>query len=114
MAPHQAGGDHGGMAQASEGRNDMDQVLEVLERRGLLLGELRLLFRLLGREASLAELGGALGKPVGEVWRTGNRLARRGLVRWYHVGRRDETRLTITRDGRATVHALLAAAERAA
>ena len=92
----------------------MDRVLEVLERRGLSLGELRLLFRLLDREGSLAELGAALGKPVSDVWQTGNRLARRGLVRWYHVGPRDETRLTITRDGRATVRALLAASQHAA
>lgn len=92
----------------------MDRVLEVLDRRGLSLGELRLLFRLLDREASLAELGEALGRPVSAVWRAANRLARRGLIRWYHVGPRDETRLTITKDGRATVLALLAAAERAA
>lgn len=114
MAPRRAGGDHGGMAGTTQGENEMDRVLEVLERRGLSLGELRLLFRLLDREASLAELGEALGKPASDVWRTGNRLARRGLVRWYHVGPRDETRLTISRAGRATVRALLAAAERAA
>jgi DNA-binding MarR family transcriptional regulator len=102
------------MAATTDGRGEMDRVLEVLERRGLSLGELRLLFRLLDREASLAELGEALGKPISDIWRTGNRLARRGLVRWYHVRPRDETRLTITRDGRATARALLAAAERAA
>src|SRR5215211_4704104 len=99
MGPRQAGGDHGCMAATTQGRSEMDRVLEVLERRGLSLGELRLLFRLLNREASLAELGEALGKPVSDVGRTGNRLARRGLVRWYHVGPRDETRLTLTSDG---------------
>jgi DNA-binding MarR family transcriptional regulator len=95
-------------------RTEIDRLLEVLECRGLSLAELRVLFCLLGREASLAEVAEALGKTPREVSRTGSRLARRGLVRWYHVGPRDETRLTITMNGRVTVQALLAKVERAA
>lgn len=91
-------------------RTGIDRVLEVLERRGLSPSELRVLLCLLDREASLAELAEALGRPLSEVRRSGGRLARRGLVRWYHFGRRDETRLTITRDGRATMQALTAEA----
>ncbi len=95
------------MAAPTQERTEIDRVLETLEHRGLSLGELRLLLRLLDREGSLADIGEALDKPVSEIWRTGGRLARRGLVRWYHVRPRDETRLTITKDGRATVQALL-------
>jgi DNA-binding MarR family transcriptional regulator len=110
MARWQAAGNHGGMAVPIHERTEIDQVLEVLERRGLSLGELRVLLALLDREASLAELAEGLDKPVGEVWRSGSRLARRGLVRWYHVGPRDQSRLTITVGGRATVQALTAEA----
>jgi DNA-binding MarR family transcriptional regulator len=102
------------MAATSAERTEIDRVLAMVERRGLAPGELRLLFRLLDREASLTELADALGRQPGEVSRSGGRLARRGLVRWYHVGPRDETRLTITKDGRARVQALLADADPAA
>ncbi len=95
------------MAAPTQERTDIDRMLETLERRGLSLGELRLLLRLLDREGSLADIGEALDKPVSEIWRTAGRLSRRGLVRWSHVRPRDETRLTITKDGRATVQALL-------
>jgi DNA-binding MarR family transcriptional regulator len=89
----------------------VDRVLEVFDRRGLSPCELRVLFTLLDREASLAEIAEALGKPASEVTRAGRRLATRGLVRWYHVGAREETRLVITARGLATMRALLAAAE---
>ena len=90
-----------------------DRVLEVFERRGLSPGELRVLLRLVDRDATLAELAEALGKPAGDVFRVGGRLATRGLVRWYHFGPRKETRLVLTADGQATMRALLAEAERA-
>ncbi len=89
-------------------------MLEVFERRGLSPSELRVLLRLLDREASLSELAEALGKRPSEITRAGTRLATRGLIRWYHVGARDETRLMLTADGVAAMRALLAAAERAA
>jgi DNA-binding MarR family transcriptional regulator len=108
MALPHAAGDHLRMGGTLEERTEIDRVLDVLERRGLSPGELRVLLGLLDREASLAELAEALRRPLSEVRRSGGRLARRGLVRWYHFGRRDETRLTITRDGRATVQALSA------
>jgi DNA-binding MarR family transcriptional regulator len=95
-------------------RTAIDRVLEVFERRGLSPSELRLLLRLLDREASLSELADALGKRPSEMTRVGGRLATRGLIRWCHVGPRGETRLAITEDGAATMSALLAAADRAA
>ena len=92
----------------------VDRVLEVFDRSGLSPCELRVLLTLLDREASLPEIADALGKPPSEVTRAGRRLATRGLVRWYHVGAREETRLVITARGLATMQSLLAAAERAA
>jgi DNA-binding MarR family transcriptional regulator len=91
----------------------IDRVLEVFERRGLSPSEVRVLLKLLDREASLSEIAEALGKRPSEVTRAGRRLATRGLVRWYHVGAREETRLVITADGLATMRMLLAAADRA-
>ena len=92
----------------------LDRVLEVFDHRGLSACELRVLLKLFDREASLSEIAEALGKPPSEVTRAGRRLATRGLVRWYHLGAREESRLVITTGGLATIQALLAAAERAA
>jgi hypothetical protein len=66
------------------------------------------LLGLLDREASLAELGDALGQGPTEIRRAGQSLAMRGLVRWQHVGRNKETRLGITAAGLAAIRALLA------
>jgi DNA-binding MarR family transcriptional regulator len=112
MVRWQAVVDHGCMATTTPERTVIDRVLEVFERGGLSPCELRVLLKLLDREASLSEIAEAIGKPSGDVTRAGNRLARRGLVRWYHAGARMETRLVITTDGVATMRALLAAAER--
>jgi DNA-binding MarR family transcriptional regulator len=101
-------------ARAAAARTVVDRVLGVFDRRGLSPCELRVLLKLLDREASLPEIAEALGKPPSEVTRAGARLATRGLVRWYHVGARGETRLVITARGLATMRALLAAAERGA
>jgi DNA-binding MarR family transcriptional regulator len=113
MAPGETAVHHGCMAMLAQEQAPFDRVLEVLERRGLSPGDLRVLLGLLGRDASLAELAEALGKPPGEVFRAGGRLATRGLVRWYHFGPHKETRLVLTGDGLATMRALLAEAERA-
>jgi DNA-binding MarR family transcriptional regulator len=102
------------MTTTTQERTVVDRVLEVFDRCGLSPCELRVLLTLLDREASLPEIAEALGKPASEVTRAGRRLATRGLVRWYHVGAREETRLVITARGLATMRTLLAAAERAA
>jgi DNA-binding MarR family transcriptional regulator len=102
------------MTRTTGARIVVARVLEVFDRCGLSPCELRVLLTLLDREARLAEIAEALGKPASEVTRAGRRLAMRGLVRWYHVGAREETRLVITARGLATMRALLAAAERAA
>src|SRR5688500_8833211 len=103
MALRQAAVNHGRMATTTYERTAIDQVLEVFERRGLSPGELRVLLKLLDREASLSEIAQALGKSSSEVSLAGRKLAKRGLVRWYHVGARKETRLVITTDGMATM-----------
>jgi DNA-binding MarR family transcriptional regulator len=95
-------------------RTAIDRVLEVFERRGLSPTELRVLLKLLDRDASLLELAQALGQRPSALTRVGRRLSTRGLIRWYHVGARKETRLGITADGLATMHALLAEADLAA
>src|SRR5829696_226319 len=106
MAARRAARHHGCMTRTTEARMVVDRVLEVFDRCGRSPCELRVLLTLLHREASVAEIAEALGKPASEVTR--------GLVRWYHVGDREETRLVTTARGRATMRALLAAAERAA
>jgi DNA-binding MarR family transcriptional regulator len=89
-------------------------VLELVERRRLSATELRVLLLLLEQEASLPTLAEALAQRPVDIMRAGRRLAMRGLVRWRHVGRREETRLVITPAGLATMRALLTAASQAA
>jgi DNA-binding MarR family transcriptional regulator len=95
-------------------RGIIDRVLAVLEQRGLSPTEMRVLFHLLDREASLAEVANALGYPPSVITRAGGGLDSRGLVRWFHAAHTKESRLAITADGLATMRALLAAADLAA
>lgn len=92
----------------------IDRVLEVFERRGLSPTELRVLLKLLDRDASLSEIARALGQRPNDITRAGRRLSTRGLVRWYHGGAPKQTQFAITAEGLATMRALLAAADRAA
>jgi len=92
----------------------LDRVLELLERRQLPATELRVLLRLLEREASLSELAEVLGHRPIDITRAGRSLAMHGLARWRHLGRRKETRLEITAAGMATIQALLTAGSHAA
>jgi DNA-binding MarR family transcriptional regulator len=110
----QAAVHRGCMATTTHERTVIDRVLAVFERRGLSPSELRVLLKLLDREASLRELSEMLGKPPSEVFRAGSRLATRGLARWYHAGARKESRLVIATDGQAAMRVLLAEAEQAA
>jgi len=87
----------------------LDRVLELVERRGLSVTELRVLLALLGRGARLSDLAEALDQRPNEITRAGRSLSMRGLTRWHHVGRRKETRLEITSSGLTTVRALLTA-----
>jgi N-acyl-D-aspartate/D-glutamate deacylase len=91
------------------GRAVLDRVLELLERTQRSPTEMRVLLRLLDREASLAELADALGQAPVEIRRAGRSLAMLALVRWQHVGRNKETRLGITAAGLAAMRALLTA-----
>ena len=110
MARRRPARDHGCMATTDPARAVIDRVLDLFDRRGLSPCELRVLLMLLGREATLPEIAGALGKPPREIRRAGRRLASRGLVRCHHTGPRAETRLVISASGLATMRALLAAA----
>ena len=105
--------DHGGREPNSlNARAALDRLLELIGRRGLSAAELRFLLRLVDREAGIPELAEALGQRPGDVWRSGRRLAARGLVRWHHVGTRQKTQMAITPAGLTTVQALLTAADR--
>jgi DNA-binding MarR family transcriptional regulator len=95
---------------STETARALDRVLELLERRQLPATELRVLLRLVDREASLSELAEVLSHRPIDITRAGRSLAMRGLVRWRHLGRRKETRLGITAAGLATIRALLTAA----
>jgi hypothetical protein len=88
----------------------IDRVLELVGRRQLSATEVRVLLRLVDREAGVPELAEALGLRPVEITCAGRRLASRGLMRWYHVGKRKGSRMGTTRAGLATVRALLTAA----
>ena len=91
-------------------RATLDRVLELVERRKLSATELRVLLALLDRGACLSDLAEALDARPDQITRAGRRLSMRGLIRWHHVGRRQQTRLEITSSGLTTVRALLTAA----
>jgi DNA-binding MarR family transcriptional regulator len=91
-------------------RATLDRVLELVERRRLSATELRVLLALLDRGACLADLADALDQRPDEITRATRSLSMRGLIRWYHVGMRNQTRLQITSSGLTTVRALLTAA----
>ena len=103
--------DHGGAGATSRtARVALDRVLELVGRRRLSAAELRILLRLVDRDAGIPELAEALDERTVDVRRCGRRLSARGLVRWRHAGTRKETRLGITPAGLTTVRALLTAA----
>lgn len=108
--------DHGGavatsaVATSRTARVALDRVLELVGRRQLSAAELRILVRLIDREASIPELAEALDERPVDVRRCGRRLSARGLVSWRHAGPLKHTQLSITPAGLTTVRALLAAA----
>lgn len=63
----------------------LDRVLEMVERRRLSPAELRILIRLVDREAGIPELAEALDERPLDVRRCGRRLSARGLVSWRHA-----------------------------
>ena len=85
-------------------------MLELVGRRGLSAVELRILVRLVDREASIPELAEALEERPVDVRRCGRRLSARGLVSWRHAGPLKHTQLAITPAGLTTVRELLTAA----
>lgn len=89
----------------------LDRVLELVGRRRLSAAELRILVRLVDREAGIPELAEALDERPVDVRRCGRRLSARGLVSWRHAGPLKHTQLAITPAGLTTVSALLTAAD---
>jgi len=89
----------------------LDGVLELLERGRHSATELRVLLTLDGRrDASVDELANALDAPTADLRPAARQLARRGLVRSWHVARTEQTLFELTAAGRATTHELLLAA----
>jgi predicted transcriptional regulator len=88
----------------------LDQVLELLERRGLSASELRVLLAVRNNEVTVSELSRTLGRPPVEIRRTGARLYALGLLRWRHDTRTTETVLGATGAGLTAVRPLTAAA----
>jgi DNA-binding MarR family transcriptional regulator len=87
----------------------LDRVLELVDRRRLSAAELRMLLRLVDREATIPELAEALDERPLDVRHCARRLSARGLVSWRHAGPRKHTQLAITPAGMTTVRALLTA-----
>lgn len=105
--------DHGDSGASSRTvRVTLDRLLELAERRRLSAAELRILLRLVDREAGIPELAEALDQRPVDVRRCGRRLSARGLVSWRHAGPLKHTRLAITPAGLTTIRALLTAAGR--
>lgn len=90
----------------------LDRILELLERRGLSVTEMRVLLALHEREATIADLAEQLGQRSGATWRAGRALSARGLARWHQVGRRRRTAVAITPAGLVTLRPFLTAAGR--
>jgi hypothetical protein len=88
----------------------LDQVLELLERRGLSASELRVLLAVRHNEVTVSDLSRTLGRPPVEIRRIGARLYALGFLRWRHDGRTMETVLGATRAGLTAVRPLTAAA----
>jgi DNA-binding MarR family transcriptional regulator len=92
----------------------LDGVLELLERGRHSATELRVLLELVDRRyASIPELAEVLGAPPGDLRPAARRLARRGLLRSWHVARTERTLFALTAAGLATTQELLMAAGQA-
>jgi hypothetical protein len=87
----------------------LDRILELLERRGLSVTELRVLLALHEREATIADLAEQLGQRSGATWRASRALSARGLARWHQVGRRKKSAVAITAAGLVTIRPFLTA-----
>jgi DNA-binding MarR family transcriptional regulator len=92
----------------------LDAVLELLERGRHSATELRVLLALVDRrDASIPELAEVLGAPPADLRPAAQRLARRGLLRSWHVARTEQTRFALTAAGLAAMNELLMAAGQA-
>jgi DNA-binding MarR family transcriptional regulator len=104
-------------AQAPTGPADhrgLDGVLELLERGRHTATELRVLLALIDRrDTSLPELAELLGAPPGDLRPAARQLARRGLLRSWHLARTEQTLFALTAAGLATTQELLTAAGQA-
>jgi DNA-binding MarR family transcriptional regulator len=89
----------------------LDGVLELVERGRHSATELRVLLALVDRrDASVAELANALSAPPADLAPAARQLARRGLLRSWHLARTEQTLFALTAAGRATTQELLVAA----
>jgi DNA-binding MarR family transcriptional regulator len=95
-------------------RRGLDGVLELLDRGRHSATELRLLLALVDRrDASIADLAELLGAPVADLRPAARQLARRGLLRSWHLAMTEQTLFALTAAGLATTQELLTAAGQA-
>jgi DNA-binding MarR family transcriptional regulator len=92
----------------------LDGVLELLERGRHSATELRVLLALVDRrDATVRDLSELLGAPPADLRPAARQLARRGLLRSWHVAKTEQTLFSLTAAGVATTHELLMAAGQA-
>jgi DNA-binding MarR family transcriptional regulator len=92
----------------------LDGVLELLERGRHSATELRVLLAVVDRrEVSIRELAELLGAPPGDLMPAARQLAKRGLLRSWHLARSEQTLFALTAAGLATAQELLTAAGQA-
>jgi DNA-binding MarR family transcriptional regulator len=92
----------------------LDGVLELSERGRHSATELRVLLALVDRrDASIPELAELLGAPPADLRPAARQLARRGLLRSWHLARTEQTLFALTAAGLATTQELLTAAGQA-
>jgi DNA-binding MarR family transcriptional regulator len=99
-----------GQAPSADHR-DLHGVLQLLECGRHSATELRVLLALVDRrDASVCDLAELLGAPPADLSPAARQLARRGLLRSWHVSRTEQTLFALTAAGLAATQELLTAA----
>jgi predicted transcriptional regulator len=98
----------------SETSSELDRLLELIDRRGLSILELRLLLQLEEGTATIPELAEILDRDPSDVLAAGRRLADLGLARRRAIGRERQGLYGIARPGLIALRPLLTAAGRSA
>src|SRR4051794_844651 len=94
--------------------NDLDRLLELIDRRTLSVLELRLLLQLEAGAATVPQLAQALERESRDALAAVRRLAERGFVQRRSIGPHRERLYCIARPGIVTIRPLLTAVDRPA